>query len=120
MPLRTRVPPATGSSKKTGTDVWVGWYRDSRGEGEITFSVVQRDTTLWGIWKLRTGGGGPMKGILGADGRALTFHMENTAPECPGLFQGRGEIRREVMVATYYGRDCQGQVSDGRLELRLK
>lgn len=120
VPRWTAIPPAVESSKKTGTDVWAGRYRDSRGEGEITFSLVQREATLWGIWKLRTGGGGPVKGILRPDGRALTFHMENAAPECPGLFQGRGEIRGEVMVGTYHGRDCQGQVSDGVLELRLK
>ncbi|MFQ5893357.1 MAG: hypothetical protein ACE5H5_03495 [Nitrospinota bacterium] len=46
--------------------------------------------------------------------------MKNTAPECEGLFEGRAEIDGETMVGVYQGVDCQGEVSDGRFELRLK
>jgi hypothetical protein len=104
----------------TGTEVWVGRYRDSRGEGEIIFSLVRRKATLHGNWKMRTGGGGPLRAIIGADGKTLTFHMENTAPECPGLFEGHGTVGRNVLRGEYKGRDCQGPVSDGHLELGLK
>lgn len=69
---------------------------------------------------MRTGGGGPLRAIVGTDGETLTFHMENTAPECPGLFEGHGTVRRNVLRGKYKGRDCQGEVSDGRLELGLK
>lgn len=100
--------------------MWVGRYRDSRGEGAITFSLVRREAILYGTWKLRTGGGGPVKATVGADGRTLTFHMENTAPECPGLFEGYGKVEGDVIFGLYEGKDCEGQVSDGRLELGLK
>lgn len=122
MSPRTAVlSPMEEATKATGTEVWVGRYRDSRGEGEIMFSLVRRETTLYGIWKFRTGGGGPVKGIVGADGETLlAFRMENTAPECPGLFTGHGKVGRRVISAVYEGKDCQGPVSDGRLELGLK
>ncbi len=103
-----------------GAEVWVGRYRDSRGEGEITFSLVRREAVLYGVWTRRTGGGGPVKGTLGSDGGALTFRMENTAPECPGLFTGHGMVGEKVIRGAYEGKDCQGEVSDGYLELGLK
>lgn len=118
----TAARPATPArlSASTGTSVWVGRYRDSRGEGEIIFSLVQREATLSGIWKLRTGGGGPFNATLEADGRRLTFRMENTAPECPGSFEGWVEIGEATLIGAYHGKDCQGPVSDGRLDLGLK
>ncbi|MFQ5847253.1 MAG: hypothetical protein ACE5IQ_06195 [Candidatus Methylomirabilales bacterium] len=100
--------------------VWVGRYRDSRGEGDITFSLVRKEATLYGVWTLRTGGGGPVKGTIGSDGEALTFRMENTAPECQGFFTGHGMVEQKVIRGAYEGKDCQGEVSDGYLELRLK
>jgi hypothetical protein len=84
------------------------------------FSLVQKEATVYGIWKLRTGGGGPFSATVAADGRKLTFRMENAAPECPGVFEGRGELGGESVVWIYQGSDCQGQVSDGRLDLRLR
>jgi hypothetical protein len=46
--------------------------------------------------------------------------MENTAPECPAVFEGSMEISQTGLVGTYHGRDCEGPVTDGRLELRTK
>ena len=105
-------------SKTTGTNVWVGRYRDSRGNGEIIFSLVRREAVLSGIWKLRTGGGGPFNAITAAGAGRMTFRMENTAPECPGTFEGWAEIGEATMIGAYHGKDCEGVVSDGRLDLR--
>ena len=44
--------------------------------------------------------------------------MENTAPECPGAFEGWAEIGEASMVGAYHGTDCEGAVSDGRFDLR--
>ncbi len=44
--------------------------------------------------------------------------MENTAPECPAVFEGWMEMSQTGLVGTYHGRDCEGPVTDGRLELR--
>lgn len=121
---QTATRPATAApfpeSKGTGTSLWIGRYRDSRGDGEVMVSVVRAEAALSGIWKLRTGGGGPFKATGGPAGRRLTFRMENTAPECPGIFEGWLEIGEETMIGAYHGRDCEGVVSDGRLDLRLK
>lgn len=115
---RPAEPALLPTSKTTGTSVWVGRYRDSRGEGEIMFSLVRREAMLSGIWKLRTGGGGPFNATVEADGRTLTFRMENTAPECPGIFGGWAELGETSMVGAYHGKDCEGAVSDGRFDLR--
>ena len=117
------VPPSTKDSpplesKTVGTSVWVGRYRDSRGDGEIIFSLVRREAALSAIWKLRTGGGGPFNTTAATDSGKLTFRMENTAPECPGTFEGWVEIGEATMIGAYHGNDCEGVVSDGRLDLR--
>ncbi len=121
-PPMTAAPLAKGSapmeSKTTGTSVWVGRYRDSRGDGEIIFSLVRREAALSGIWKLRTGGGGPFNATAATGGGKLTFRMENSAPECPGTFEGWVEIGEGTMMGAYHGKDCEGVVSDGRLDLR--
>jgi hypothetical protein len=46
--------------------------------------------------------------------------MENTAPECPGLYRGVGKLGKEAIFAHYEGKDCEGKVSHGRLELGLR
>ncbi len=121
-PTQIAAPPTKGSppveSKTTGTSVWVGRYRDNRGDGEVMFSLVRREATLSGIWKLRTGGGGSFNATIAAGGGKLTFRMENTAPECPGTLEGWAEIGEATMIGAYHGKDCEGVVSDGRLDLR--
>lgn len=102
-----------------GATVWVGRYRDSRGEGAVTFSLVRTESRLTGMWKLRTGGGGPVTGVIEAGGR-WRLQMENTAPECPGRFEGWVEHRETTLVGAYHGQDCDGPVTDGWLELRTK
>lgn len=125
-PTLAQVPalPTKGSppveSKTSGTGVWVGRYRDSRGDGPIIFSLVRREEALSGIWKLRTGGGGAFNANVGTGGGKLTFRMENTAPECPGTFEGWVEIDETAMTGAYHGNDCEGAVSDGRLDLRAR
>ena len=102
----------------TGASVWVGRYRDSRGEGDVTFSLVRSESSLSGTWKLRTGGGGALTGVVGAIGRRWQVRMENTAAECPGTFEGWAEFGGTTLVGAYHGRDCEGPVSDGWLDLR--
>ncbi len=101
----------------SGASVWVGRYRDSRGEGDVTFSLMRSESSLSGTWKLRTGGGGAITGVVGAIGRRWQVQMENTAPECPGTFEGWAEIRETTLVGAYHGNDCEGPVSDGWLKL---
>ncbi len=108
------------SSKTLSTEVWVGRYQDSRGEGEIEFSLVRRAATLYGVWQLGTGEGGPVKASIWEDGETFAFRMENTAPECPGLYRGVGKLGKKTIFGHYQGKDCEGKVSDGRLELGLK
>ncbi|MFQ5803645.1 MAG: hypothetical protein ACE5JQ_12180 [Candidatus Methylomirabilales bacterium] len=100
--------------------MWVGRYRDSRGEGEIEFSLVRRAATLYGVWQLGTGEGGPVKASIWEDGETFAFRMENTAPECPGLYKGHGKLGKKAIFGVYEGKDCKGKVSDGHLELRLR
>ncbi len=115
VPSRTAaVPPAIGER------IWIGRYRDSRGGGEVTFSLVQREAMVTGIWKLRTGGGGPVSGSIDPSAGRLQLRMENTAPECPGKFEGWAEVRESTLTGAYHGTDCEGTVSDGWLELHAK
>ncbi len=110
----------TKASQKPGMEVWVGRYRDSRGEGEIALSLVRREATMYGVWQLRTGGGGPVKASIWEDGETFAFRMENTAPECPGLYRGVGKLGEKAIFGHYEGKDCEGKVSDGRLNLELR
>jgi hypothetical protein len=100
--------------------VWLGRYQDSRGGGTATFTLVRGASTVSGTWKLRTGGGGPVTGLIEADGRRIQLRMENVGPECPGTLEGAGEITDTTLVATYRGKDCEGGITDGRLELRAR
>ena len=109
----------TETSQKPGTEVWVGRYQDSRGGGEIALSLVRRAATLYGVWQLRTGGGGLVQGTVGEDG-TLSFKMDSAAPECPGTFQGQATVEKDVLRGVYEGKDCEGKVSDGSLELGLR
>ena len=95
-----------------------GLIDQTRGAGDVTFTLVRGESTVSGTWKLRTGGGGPITGLLDETGRQMQLRMENIAPECPGIFEGSAELNDTSMVATYRGRDCEGTVTSGRLELR--
>ena len=109
-------PEATTARKSE----WVGRYQDSRGAGDVTFSLVRGVTTVSGTWRLRTGGGGPVTAVAESTGRRLQLRLENTAPECPGTFEGWVELAETTLIGAYRGKDCEGPVSDGRLELRLR
>jgi hypothetical protein len=100
--------------------VWLGRYQDSRGGGTITFTLVRGTSTVSGTWALRTGGGGPVTGLIDADGRRIQLRMENVARECPGTLEGTGEITDTTLTAIYRGSDCEGSITDGRLELRAQ
>jgi hypothetical protein len=121
-------PPTTAAAKESprleasaaGGGVWSGRYQDSRGDGQVTFSLVRGASTVSGTWKLRTGGGGPVTGVVETGGQRWQLRMENTAPECPAVYEGSMEISQTGLVGTYHGRDCEGPVTDGRLELRAK
>jgi hypothetical protein len=116
----TKVEPRRVEAKGVASSLWIGRYQDSRGAGEMTFTLVVGTSTVSGTWTLRTGGGGPVAGTLEGDGRRLQFRMENLAPECPGTFEGVAEVNDNTLVGTYHGQDCQGAVSDGRVDLRLR
>ncbi len=120
--------PPTAAAKESsrleasaaGSGVWSGRYQDSRGAGQVTFSLVRGASTISGTWTLRTGGGGPVTGVVETGGQRWQLRMENTAPECPAVFEGSMEISQSVLTGTYHGRDCEGSVTDGRLELRQR
>ena len=117
VPLAKTAPPGA-PARSLGPSVWAGRYQDSRGAGDVTVALVRGASTVSGTWKLRTGGGGPITGLLDETGRRMQLRMENIAPECPGTFEGSAEISDSSMVATYRGKDCEGTVTDGKLELR--
>lgn len=123
-PVQTGPPPGREpprvQAKAVGPSVWVGRYQDSRGAGDVTFTLLRGESTVSGAWKLRTGGGGPVTGVLEAGGHRMQLRMDNIAPECPGTFEGSAEITDTTLVATYRGRDCEGSVTGGRLELRAQ
>ena len=48
------------------------------------------------------------------------LRMENIAPECPGTFEGSAEIIETTLIGTYRGKDCEGDVTGGRLELHVR
>lgn len=88
--------------------MWVGRYQDSRGAGDVTFTLVRGESTVSGTWQLRTGGGGPITGTLEPDGRRMAFRMENIAGGCPGTFDGSSDITDTTLVASYRGKDLRG------------
>lgn len=103
-----------------GTRTWLGRYRDSRGEGDITFALVRSQSVISGTWKTRMGGGGPVIATLEAGSPRWQLRMENSATGCPGSFEGWLELRGVALVGAYRGTDCEGAVSDGLFELREK
>jgi len=117
-PAATEVRRVEG--KGMASIVLVGRYEDSRGAGEVTFTLVRGTSMVSGTWRVRTGGGGPLAGTLEGDGRRLQFRMENLAPECPGTFRGVAEMSDSMLVGTYSGQDCEGPVTDGRVDLRVR
>ena len=120
-PARAEAPRADASSpppKALGPSAWVGRYTDNRGTGEITFTLMRGESTVSGTWKMRTGGGGPVTGLVESSGGRVQLRLENIAADCPGLLEGSAEITDSTFTATYQGRDCQGEVTGGRLEMR--
>jgi hypothetical protein len=122
-PAVVAAPPATGPPPMLSAvtpSLWLGRYEDSRGAGTVTFTLVRGTSTVSGTWKARTGGGGPVTGLIDADGRRIHLRMENVARECPGTLEGSGEITDTTLTATYRGNDCEGSIADGRLEVRAQ
>ncbi len=99
---------------------WIGRYRDSRGEGEITLTLTQDGTAHGGTWRLRTGGSGTFSGIVGSDGRTLSFSMRGGDRECLATLEGIAEYAGDRISGSYRGADCHGAVEDGRLDLRKR
>ena len=116
-PPSATVPPVASTVTPA---VWVGRYQDSRGGGAVTFTLVRGTSTVSGTWKARTGGGGPVTGLVAADGRRIELRMENVARECPGTLEGSGEITGTTLTASYHGNDCEGRITDGRLDLHAQ
>ena len=112
--------PSGPPARTVGPSTWIGRYQDNRGSGDMTFVLMRGESTVSGTWRLRTGGGGPVVGSLEAGGRQLRLRMENIAPECPGTFEGSAEITEKTLTGTYRGRDCQGEVTAGQLELHAQ
>ena len=116
-PVTHEAPPPP---RPIGNGTWAGWYRDSRGAGELTLSLVRNGSGLTGKWSVRTGGGGPVIGSVERGDARLQLRMENTAPGCPGTFEGWAEPRGSSLIGAYHGTDCEGIVADGWLELNAK
>jgi hypothetical protein len=116
----TPAPAPPPAPRAIAPAVWLGRYQDSRGAGALTVTLVRGASTVSGTWTLRTGGGGPVTGLIEADGRRIQLRMENVAPECPGTLEGAGEITDTTLIASYRGKDCVGSITDGRLELRAQ
>ncbi len=113
---RAEAPRA--QARALGSSAWVGRYTDNRGTGDITFTLMRGESTVSGTWKMRTGGGGPVTGTVEPNAGRVLLRLENIAAECPGMLEGSAEITDTTFTATYHGKDCQGQVTGGRLELR--
>jgi len=113
-------PRVATAAPASGGGMWIGRYQDSRGAGDVTFTLVRGTSTVSGTWRMRTGGGGPVTGLVEPGGTRIQIRMENVAADCAGTFEGAGEITATTLAATYRGKDCEGAVSDGRLELRLQ
>jgi hypothetical protein len=119
--LRAEAPSAgvpSAQAKTLGSSAWVGRYTDNRGTGDITLTLMRGESTVSGTWKMRTGGGGPLTGIVEPNAGRVMLRLENIAAECPGLLEGTAEMSDTTFTATYQGKDCQGPVTGGRLELR--
>ena len=112
--------PRQAQAKGVASTVWMGRYQDSRGAGELRITLVRGTSTVSGTWTARTGGAGPLVGTLEGDGRRMQFRMENLASECPGTLQGVAELGDTTLIGTYSGQDCEGTVTDGRLDLRVQ
>ena len=113
---RAEAPRA--QARALGSSAWVGRYTDNRGTGDITFTLMRGESTVSGTWKMRTGGGGPMTGVVEPNAGRVLLRLENIAADCPGLLEGAAEMTDTTFTATYHGQDCQGPVTGGRLELR--
>lgn len=113
-----RAEAPSAQARALGSSAWVGRYTDNRGTGDITFTLMRGQSTVSGTWKMRTGGGGPVTGVVEPNAGRVVLRLENIAAECPGLLEGSAEITDTTFTATYHGKDCQGQVTGGRLELR--
>lgn len=126
LPGRTLDPmaPALGFPEEEGRgrspDEWIGWYRDSRGKGEISLILTLERNTFQGIWQLPMGESGKFAGTLGLDGRTLAFSMQGSDRRCPVAFAGQGEYLADRIRGTYIGSDCMGPITGGYLELTRK
>jgi hypothetical protein len=105
-------------ARALGSSAWVGRYTDNRGTGDITLTLMRGASTVSGTWTMRTGGGGPVTGIVEPNAGRVLLRLENIAAECPGMLEGSAEMTDTTFSATYHGQDCQGPVAGGRLELR--
>ncbi len=99
---------------------WIGRYRDSRGDGEITLTLTQDGTAHGGTWRLRTGGSGTFSGIVASDGRTLSFSMRGGDQECLATLEGIAEYAGDRIIGSYRGTDCHGAVADGHLDLQKR
>lgn len=126
LPGRTLDPmaPALGLPEEEGRgrspDEWIGWYRDSRGEGKISLILTRERNTLRGIWQLETGEAGHFAGTLARDSQTFAFTMQGNDHRCPAAFAGSGEYMENQIRGTYTGSDCLGAVEGGSLELERR
>ena len=114
-----RAPSQPGRELQSRSE-WIGWYRDSRGEGEIALTLTQDESAHGGTWRLRTGGSGTFAGIVSPDGRTLSFSMRGGDRECVATLEGIAEYAGDRIIGSYRGTDCRGAVAGGRLDLRKR
>jgi hypothetical protein len=109
-----------GDSPPPARDQWVGRYEDSRGSGELVVQLRRAGVQVEGIWRLRTGGDGIVTGSVIGGTPVVKFQFASQGGACFALLEGAGEIKDDTWTATYAGRDCQGEISNGRFTLRKR
>lgn len=120
LPGRTVDPvaPALGvrpPGPMADSQAWIGRYEDSRGAGDLAVEMRLVGSEVEGTFQLRTGGEGVLTGTLAES--SIRFKFESRGGTCPAILEGSGTFKEGTWTATYAGRDCQGQITGGRLSL---
>jgi hypothetical protein len=108
---------AKDSGPPAARDQWAGRYEDSRGSGELVVQLRRTGGGIEGVWQLRTGGGGVVSGTVVPNTAVVKFQLTTQDTTCFALLEGAGELTAERWTATYGGRDCRGEITNGHFSL---
>ena len=101
-------------------DQWLGRFQDSRGSGELDVQIRRTTSAIEGVWRLRTGGDGVVTGTRVPNSSVVKFQLATQGGTCFLLLEGVGNLTADHWEATYDGRDCHGQITNGRLSLKKR